>query len=373
MYRRRRAARTVALMSLFNMTDIQENVPVASFIGDGSDLVSLIIGIEPAQDLHGYDNPWPAGGGKNTYPNSSISGSVDGVTITHNVDDESYKVSGLSEAYRGFLATSSFTLKAGTYTLSRTASSETVSANSLRMEIRSTDGLTIYASTAGIPTFTLAGDTEVKARIVVGQSGVDFGTGITYRFQIEAGSSPTSWTPYSNICPISGWTGANIHVSPTTDAADGTTYSITFPSSAGTVYGGTLDATTGKLTVDRKMVDMGTLTWTSVSSSRKQCAELANSIAKPSSTAVKGNLIAERYANVNASDLFSDSLLIGIAVNISGYLIARTNGEDVSGKLVYELATPIVYDLTPTEVTTLLGTNNIWADTGDIKYIEYNI
>ena len=34
-------------------------------------------------------------------------------------------------------------------------------------------------------------------------------------------------------------------------------------------------------------------------------------------------------------------------------------------QVVYELATPITYHLTPTEITALLGTNNIWADTGD--------
>ena len=34
-------------------------------------------------------------------------------------------------------------------------------------------------------------------------------------------------------------------------------------------------------------------------------------------------------------------------------------------QVVYELATPQTYQLTPTEVTTLLGDNTIWADTGD--------
>ena len=34
--------------------------------------------------------------------------------------------------------------------------------------------------------------------------------------------------------------------------------------------------------------------------------------------------------------------------------------------VVYELATPQTYQLTPTEVTTLLGDNTIWADTGDV-------
>ena len=34
-------------------------------------------------------------------------------------------------------------------------------------------------------------------------------------------------------------------------------------------------------------------------------------------------------------------------------------------ELCYPLAAPIEYVLTPTDVATLLGTNNIWADTGD--------
>lgn len=36
-------------------------------------------------------------------------------------------------------------------------------------------------------------------------------------------------------------------------------------------------------------------------------------------------------------------------------------------QVVYKLATPITIDLTPQQMTTLLGTNNIWADTGDTE------
>ena len=35
-------------------------------------------------------------------------------------------------------------------------------------------------------------------------------------------------------------------------------------------------------------------------------------------------------------------------------------------KLVYILATPTTVQLTPTEVKSLLGDNNIWSDTGDV-------
>ena len=33
--------------------------------------------------------------------------------------------------------------------------------------------------------------------------------------------------------------------------------------------------------------------------------------------------------------------------------------------LVYELATPVTYQLTPQEIKTLLGVNNIWSDAGN--------
>jgi len=39
-------------------------------------------------------------------------------------------------------------------------------------------------------------------------------------------------------------------------------------------------------------------------------------------------------------------------------------------QVVYKLATPITYTLTPQEITSLLGTNNLWADTGDSE-VEY--
>ena len=40
-------------------------------------------------------------------------------------------------------------------------------------------------------------------------------------------------------------------------------------------------------------------------------------------------------------------------------------------QLCYELATPIEVDLTPAEITTLLGTNNIFADCGDTTVSYY--
>lgn len=42
----------------------------------------------------------------------------------------------------------------------------------------------------------------------------------------------------------------------------------------------------------------------------------------------------------------------------------------VDVQIVYELATPQTYQLTPTQIDSLLGRNNVWADSGDVT-VEY--
>ena len=43
----------------------------------------------------------------------------------------------------------------------------------------------------------------------------------------------------------------------------------------------------------------------------------------------------------------------------------------IGAEVVYELATPTTIQLTPTAVKSLLGTNNLWADTGDVTEASY--
>ena len=40
-------------------------------------------------------------------------------------------------------------------------------------------------------------------------------------------------------------------------------------------------------------------------------------------------------------------------------------------EFTYKLKTPLTYQLTPTQVTTLLGQNNIFADTGDTEVVYF--
>ena len=97
----------------------------------------------------------------------------------------------------------------------------------------------------------------------------------------------------------------------------GTTYPISWSDSAGTVYGGELDVLTGKLT------------------------------AYPYYASYAGETINGEW--ISDRDVYAEGITPTIGAQVA--VISGTGTE---------------YQLTPTQVQTLLGINNIWADCGDI-------
>ena len=197
---------------------------------------------------------------------------------------------------------------------------------------------------------------------------------------VQSGSGDPS---PDNVRPITGWTGANVVVSPTQNAEDGTTYAVTFPTEAGTVYGGTLDVTTGVLTVDRKLYTFtGDEQFGLVTSThnyfRWYSTDFINTIPdwkipneiKLSSypSTIKGYWDAGADTNKSAWTVFSAA---GVCFRNDDYSTALEFAASLVGQgMLYELAEPVTYQLTPTEVKTLLGANNIFADTGSVD-VEY--
>jgi len=102
----------------------------------------------------------------------------------------------------------------------------------------------------------------------------------------------------------------------------GETYPIAFPTEAGTVYGGYVDMTGGELVVDRAQ------------------------IASYNGETLPSTWISDR-------DVY-----------------ASGTTPTIGAQVVYKLAEPIHYPLTAIDIKTLLGQNNIWADTGDTE-VEY--
>lgn len=188
----------------------------------------------------------------------------------------------------------------------------------------------------------------------------------------QAGSGTPS---PSNPRAISGYTDVVIKndVQGTTQA----TYTISLGS---TVYIGTLNVTTGILTVTHAyQLFNGSESWNYSSSDTRQRVFIPISGAKGGSINLLGNIIEPNPTPTNNypeewkgafNSNVTPSLLIGVPSNITSAqdfkdLIANTNLQ-----VVYELSAPVVIQLTPTEVLTLLGENNIYANSGDVE-VEY--
>ena len=163
---------------------------IVSFEAAEADTISgAEFGIEPVQDLHGYDAPWPAGGGKNLW-------SADATFSKDN-----------TKTY----ITKDCNLAAGTYTLSGIVTAEE-GVTSTRFSFRSTSPVTAQLPVGSSRTSVTFELTEPCTQVYVyGQNGTSGTSAATYTdIMVEAGSTATSYAPYANECPISGWTGAEI-------------------------------------------------------------------------------------------------------------------------------------------------------------------
>lgn len=316
---------------------------------------SLSTAIEPQQDLNGYDNPWAGGAGKNICSVESIAvGGSNPRTRTIAIAD----------------------IPAGDYYVSLVKGGTATYVglqflNSSSQNIANVDRISVQAGGCAI---TL-NETAVSIYAYIGQTEYDAGkTFSVSNIQVEAGSVKTSYTPYSNICPITGVTGANIYVSPTTSVGDATTYNVSF-GSAGTVYGGTLDVVSGLLTVTHKIISEndfhavssgtsgGGLHYANVNSSGYSAATSSNSLS---------NMLVNNQSGWGSTTPCYTTNTSGNPVRVYGVFttLAEFKTAYAGLQIVYELATPLTYQLTATQVALLLGTNNIWSDTGDIQ-IEY--
>lgn len=165
-----------------------------------------------------------------------------------------------------------------------------------------------------------------------------------YYVQVEVGSAASAYESYN--------TGSVI-------------YPISWQSSAGTVYGGTLDVTTGLLTSKLVSTTFGALTggeW--IYQENYGRFYYSNPLGKYSGY-INSSIIGSRLG-YNNSGLFLDTLgrvfaITDIASSVDDFLEIAADKQ-----LVYELATPQTYQLTPTQILLLAEHKHVWADCGEI-------
>ena len=152
-------------------------------------------------------------------------------------------------------------------------------------------------------------------------------------------------------------------------------YNITLPLGDNTVYGGTIDIINGLLTVTKAAIDLGTLNWTLRSSANSgfRTTDLTNHLLTSGINyqcsnykAIDSSVALAAMTNGSCKCSPTDSSYFYVCD--SRFSNATDLKNALSGvQLIYELATPITYSLSPLEIRSILGENYFWANTGDVN------
>ena len=131
----------------------------------------------------------------------------------------------------------------------------------------------------------------------------------------------------------------------------------------------------GKLVVDRKYVLGDTLDWAYASSGAYFYATTSDK--EKGYNNVTCNIYATAQqagvANLQNNQIVGGTNDTAVYVKDNRYTNATTFKQAMSGTgILYELATPQTYQLTPQQVNTLVGTNNVWSEQGNIE-LSYHI
>jgi hypothetical protein len=353
---------------------------IASFNSDYNKIPvkSLICDIEPIQEGTGDPSPEnvrPITGrtglsvvrsGKNLLPMPIVSGSYDYTTVITVNDDKSFIINKTNGAGWSSFILGRFTLKPGTYTLIESDDGNTNAQLVLDKVIGDTTEVLISARYLKRQVLTVEADTLVQARYI--RSGV--ADNVLTKLMLFVGNTATAtdYEPYK-----------------------GSTYSVNWETDAGTVYGGALDIVSGKLTVDRAIEtitkDSNWYSFSTGSGNSSAVVQLANiplyvtGSSNKNGSICSSGLELQNYwtsARQNESGITDN----GYAYTQTGVLrfhrldtstittLAEFKSAFPDTQVCYKLATPIEIQLTPQEIRTLLGLNNIWCDSGNVT-VDY--
>lgn len=278
-------------------------------------------------------------------------------------------VSGTGQIY---ITPTSGNIPAGTYTISGVATSSDTDRTQCAVLVQYSD--TTYGANPMFPrgtrySYTFTADRPIWRIIFYASETSSLSTDDTFTFsnvQIEVGETATAYEAFK------------------------TTHSITFPSSAGTVYGGTLNVKTGVLTSDWIKWDLTNLnakgTYTdSTTGIFVYYGYLTHEVYAANEAYQYCNRLKfgqpGSYGQGDCFRIFTSTRIVRMHIDsieqtqeaYEAYLAA--NETYVVYKVASSASAYKTYQCTPTEVTALLGLNNIWADTGDVslQYLEQGV
>lgn len=275
---------------------------------------NLRVTMEPIQDLHGYDHPWPAGGGKNVFDE-------DTVYAAYKQADGSFILSGTQGNYTRAPIPANYIGTPMTFSaIMRIPEGSTIT--NVRVGAR-INGVSKPGNPINDGTYALSSVTftpETAEDYVFLSFGANGSSNMQAKdIQLEVSSSATDYIPYSNICPITGRDVVNIYQESTYDpgAAPAVTVAL-----SQTVYGGTLVVSSGI------------------------CHSLWANIPSYAGEDLPGEWISDR-------DVYAPGAV-----------------PTIGAQVVYKREIADMIILTPAQLNTLAGENNVWSDAGNIS-LEY--
>lgn len=169
-------------------------------------------------------------------------------------------------------------------------------------------------------------------------------------------------------------------------AFDGEHLNIAFPAEAGTVYAGTLDATTGKLTVTHQYLQFdGTETWVESTSGTYPYYYTVVTTPAPLNNSTGWSSHFPWVSIRGSSDNYGIDAINGtqrmiavrpdssVAASLSAFETWLSSQASAGTPLqaVYPLITPIEYTLTAADITLIDGENHLWTDTNGTNSCLY--
>ena len=169
-------------------------------------VMALLAEFVPAQDLHGYSEPWPAGGGKNIFDASTVPAE------NKYVNAQTGKLQTPSSETTRFRHSTYIPIRGGeSYYFGAVMSSATsagIAFYSEAAEAGYISGLSNSQLISSDNVFTApATATHVRVSINIGESYNPEWETTVY---VTLNSNPHEWSPYSNVCPITGYTGVTV-------------------------------------------------------------------------------------------------------------------------------------------------------------------
>ena len=179
-----------------------------SFEGTALDeITELKANITPVQNLNGQTSPYPAGGGKNLLRTTAQTTTINSVTFTVNADG-TVSCSGTASGGYAQIIVGTISLEAGTYVISD--GGVTGAGSNIELYISGVPAASTKVYT--YKEFTLnSAISNAYVQFYI-PSGVN-ASGKVLKPMIckSTATDPTVFAPYSNICPITGWSAAEVN------------------------------------------------------------------------------------------------------------------------------------------------------------------